>query len=161
MGVHPFPLLVSGDSDAMITLWPVRPFHTRYVKMLRILNMVEDNDETMIAAPITAMASYYDQDSGPEIAPGIRSGRHILITGDEQGFIKLWDMSPAIRKMKMAALREKQMPRNYNNYNPYRRCTKDGRIQACDKEAEFEEDLSLERWVCILSHYLCLVILTQ
>jgi WD40 repeat protein len=135
--VDPYPLLVTGDNDSMITLWPMRPWAlkgkwARFEQVLRIRNMCHlEHEETSIPAPITCMTVFYDETGGPELVPGVKetaTGRHLLLTGDELGMVKMWDLTPVLIELGMSAISEEDMPSNQSNYNPHRRCEKDARI---------------------------------
>jgi WD40 repeat protein len=135
--VDPYPLLVTGDNDSMITLWPMRPWPlkgkwARFEQVLRIRNMCHlEHEETSIPAPITCMTVFYDETGGPELVPGVKetaTGRHLLLTGDELGMVKMWDLTPVLNELGMEAIAEEDMPLNQSNYNPHRRCEKDARI---------------------------------
>ena len=76
----------------------------------------------------------------------------MLVTGDEYGFVRLWDLTPALAKMGMKALRDEEMPCNFISYNAHRRCAKDGFIHGIGPkvggdggEEALTADRSLER----------------
>lgn len=147
-----YPLILSCDSDGGITLIPVRPYlgTSRYKSILRFENAgstnyaakpnavghVDPTEEANCAASADAaeepcaasvMEVYYDLNLGASINDtAVTKGRHLAITGDEQGWVRVFDISLAIEKAGLVVPKEGQMPKCQPSYNPYRRCTRDG-----------------------------------
>mmetsp|Transcript_5933 Transcript_5933/g.11892 ORF Transcript_5933/g.11892 Transcript_5933/m.11892 type:complete len:1682 (-) Transcript_5933:15-5060(-) len=163
--VQPYPLLLSADSEGGISMIPVRPYlgTSRYKTMLRFENAgsnnysakvgedgfidpVEDANCQAIAAvaeescAASAMEILYDPHSGPVIPPtNIPKGRHLVVTGDEHGWVRIFDISTAITKCQLQVPKDSEMPKCQNSYNPYRRCERDGNMYKAKEEKEVEE----------------------
>jgi len=96
------------------------------------------------------MEVVWEEGGGGEIGnTGVRKGRHLLYTGDDRGWVRVWDLTKAIEKMQMEVPRDNQMPINNLSYNPYRRCTRDGLMYKetdpeKEKEKEKEEEIDKE-----------------
>jgi WD40 repeat protein/Ca2+-binding EF-hand superfamily protein len=150
--VNPYPLVLSADSDGGVTLIPVRPYlgTSRYKSILRFENcgsggysvkpnaegVIDPTEEANCIAAAEAaekpcaasvMEVYYDFGDGGEINnTGVQKGRHLAVTGDEQGWIRIYDISAALKAAELVVPKESQMPKCQPSYNPYRRCTRDG-----------------------------------
>ena len=152
--VSPFPLVLAADSDGGISLIPVRPYlgTSRYKCLLRFenagsknfcakpnedgsINPAEEANCRVIAAAAEercaacVMEHIYDFGGGEDIGEtSVAKGRHLVITGDEHGWVRFWDISAAIEKAQLKVPRANQMPKNQPSYNPYRRCERDGNM---------------------------------
>ncbi|GMI01426.1 hypothetical protein TrVE_jg10733 [Triparma verrucosa] len=150
--VAPYPLVLSADSDGGISMIPVRPYlgTGRNKCALRFENggsggfrakpgddgsidpveeancqTMADNAEERCAACV--MTVLYDPDGGEVVGEtGIPAGQHIVITGDEHGWVRVWDISPAIKSLELKVPSTDKIPRCMPSYNPYRRCERDG-----------------------------------
>ena len=165
--VQPYPLLLSADSDGGISMIPVRPYlgSSRYKSMLRFDNAgannycAKPNAEGLIdpveeancqatagqaeePCAASAMEHLYDPYGGPVIPPtNIPAGRHLVVTGDEQGWVRIFDISAAITKCELKVPKDAEMPKCQNSYNPYRRCERDGNMYKA-KEEEMDMDIA-------------------
>ena len=70
---------------------------------------------------VTGRARSYEEGAGEEVAPGIARGRHIVVTGNEHGWVLGWDLTPIISALAITAVPEEQQPALKNNYNAQRR----------------------------------------
>lgn len=158
--VQPYPLVLSADSDGGISMIPVRPYlgTSRYKSMLRFENAGSNNysakpNEDGLVDPVedanckavavraeercatSVMEHMYDPNSGPPIPPtNIPKGRHLVVTGDEHGWVRVFDISKAIEKCELKVPKDSEMPKCQQSYNPYRRCVRDGKMYKAKPE---------------------------
>ena len=51
----------------------------------------------------------YQPDAGEEIAEGVRRGRHVVIIGNDQGQLWVWDLTPLLTHLGFEAVKESDM----------------------------------------------------
>ncbi|GMH51993.1 hypothetical protein TrRE_jg4923, partial [Triparma retinervis] len=164
--VQPFPLLLSADSDGGISMIPVRPYlgTSRYKSMLRFENVGANNycakpneegfidpveeancqavaTQAEVPCAASAMEHLYDPHGGLVIPPtNIPAGRHLVVTGDEHGWVRIFDISVAIAKCELKVPKDSEMPKCQQSYNPYRRCERDGNMYKPKEEKQMDDD---------------------
>ena len=116
----PYAVLISGHEDGSLCFWSVRPWKPKDAHQL--LHCVTEQ----VPVPLTHVLSFFDPTGGEELADGVTSGRHLLITADEQGFMTIRNISKALTAMGMTAMSEKQMASFSASYNPRRSIYRDG-----------------------------------
>ncbi|GMH90608.1 hypothetical protein TL16_g11819, partial [Triparma laevis f. inornata] len=169
--VAPYPLVLSADSDGGISMIPVRPYlgTGRNKCALRFENggsggfratpgedgsidpveeancqtMADNAEERCAACVLTVL---YDPEGGEPVGETeIPAGQHIVITGDEHGWVRVWDITPAIKEMELKVPSTEKIPRCMPSYNPYRRCERDGNTykqRVTEEKEEKEQEVS-------------------
>lgn len=87
--LDPFPLLLATDQSGNICIWAMRPSRHKLKCVARLKNEMIPHQHGV--PPITCSAFLNDQ----------------LFTGDEKGYLALWDFNPLLRELKIKRLEYK------------------------------------------------------
>ena len=125
--VDPYPLLVTTDVGGNVYLWAVRPALDKNRRLAAFKNTKRNpfNGTTQMV-PVLMSKVVYDAAGGSVVAPGITRGQHLLLTGDEQGIVTVWDLTPTIDRLGLRSVDESSLPRAQGNYNARRKIRRDG-----------------------------------
>ena len=119
--LEPYPLLAVADGAGHLYLYTVRPWYKSYRLARSTFNVITDQFGQSTTWPITTMKYKYDSNGGEIISEGITSGRCLLVVGDENGNVGVYDAMPVVRACGLTAIRDKDMPTLRNNYNARRK----------------------------------------
>ena len=162
--VTPYPLVLAADSDGGISMIPVRPYlgTGRNKCALRfenggscdyrakpgedgVIDPVEEANCQAVAEAAEArctacvMTTLYDPEGGEPVGEtGLTAGRHLVLTGDEHGWVRVWDISQAIKDCQLKVPSTDKLPRSMPSYNPYRRCERDGNAYKVKRDQDEE-----------------------
>lgn len=124
--VDPYPVLVTADAAGYIKLWGTRfgRLHDRYRCLFSAQNITVDEaardtfltTDGSVAVPITHMQLGVDSDKMAQL----------LVTADEMGHIKVWDLSSLLEQLRVLPVEEARKPSGRLNYNPHLRTTRHG-----------------------------------
>ena len=128
--IKPYPCLVVTDGESGIRLIPTRPYvanSSERRSRLRFENgkAARIDGELWRGAAANCATSFVDLAGGRELAPGIRSGRVLVYTGDSRGAVQAFDVRSALQGLDIEAIAAQHVKWRKGGYNARRKLSRD------------------------------------